>query len=467
MPVNVLTTNLKQQSCKLPDNIPYVQHNSEIVNIANPAIQVHCTDFPFGLVNNEGVGSGYCGSVSDKCSARIKSGPISAVSVANPTIITSVGHNIPNGSTITISGTSTTPSINNSYIITVITVNTFSISVNVTVVSIGIGAWTRILTQSKTCAAFSMVTNKYIPEYKLDMCNYPNYDSVQLNDLEVQRDALVGVDAGNVLDTNDVSLWYQKKSLQSNMPASIPFTQHVINTKDPYPSVYPEVGDCCPPGNVLPCSACFNHDDGENCNTRQSCNSHPFPLSGPILKCPSVQSIPYAQHRLCPIPQKTFGTITPANFGNLLNYSITLVNNLVNYQLSRNIFNTMIQSMNVTTSTVELKPLQIYSGIIHIASSVGAMDLVLPTASDMCTDLSGVISSELVGKTFVFAISNNSTQIVTVTAVDPTIYSTWNAGINNILNPGQSADFNIFIQSCQTGTEAYYIIRNNDYSINV
>lgn len=75
--------------------------------------------------------------------------PITAVSVANPSIITSVGHGLTIGSTVNvfIAGTTTTPNINGLQIATVIDANTFSIPVNVTAVAVGTGTFTRLVTE--------------------------------------------------------------------------------------------------------------------------------------------------------------------------------------------------------------------------------------------------------------------------------------------------------------------------------
>ena len=63
MPVNVLTTNLKEQTCNTPQNLPYVQHNGEIFNVTDPPIQVHCGESPFALVSNQ------LSTVNDPCTS--------------------------------------------------------------------------------------------------------------------------------------------------------------------------------------------------------------------------------------------------------------------------------------------------------------------------------------------------------------------------------------------------------------
>lgn len=58
-------------------------------------------------------------------------GTITAISGANPTIITSAGHNLITGRIVEITGSNSTPSINGTYPVTVIDANTFSIPVSV------------------------------------------------------------------------------------------------------------------------------------------------------------------------------------------------------------------------------------------------------------------------------------------------------------------------------------------------
>ena len=59
---------------------------------------------------------------------------ISSISAANPSVITtSSPHGLLSGQSITISGSNSTPLVNNSYVVTVLSPTTFSIPVNVTV----------------------------------------------------------------------------------------------------------------------------------------------------------------------------------------------------------------------------------------------------------------------------------------------------------------------------------------------
>lgn len=59
------------------------------------------------------------------------SGSVTNISIANPTVITSVAHGLVNGRVITLSGTNSNPTINGTYTITRINANTFSIPIEV------------------------------------------------------------------------------------------------------------------------------------------------------------------------------------------------------------------------------------------------------------------------------------------------------------------------------------------------
>ena len=58
---------------------------------------------------------------------------ITAISAANPTVITSTAHGLVNGDEIVISSSNSTPSIDGKYEITVVSANSFSIPINVTI----------------------------------------------------------------------------------------------------------------------------------------------------------------------------------------------------------------------------------------------------------------------------------------------------------------------------------------------
>ncbi len=58
---------------------------------------------------------------------------VSAISAANPTVVTSTAHGLTSGQTITVSGSDSTPNIDGSRVVTVIDANSFSVPVNVTI----------------------------------------------------------------------------------------------------------------------------------------------------------------------------------------------------------------------------------------------------------------------------------------------------------------------------------------------
>jgi hypothetical protein len=73
------------------------------------------------------------------------SGDVTAVSVANPSqITTNAAHNLATGDTVVITNTSCTPDINAEHIITFVDSTNFTIPVNVTVVTTGTGEWGQI-----------------------------------------------------------------------------------------------------------------------------------------------------------------------------------------------------------------------------------------------------------------------------------------------------------------------------------
>ncbi|KKN69857.1 hypothetical protein LCGC14_0436810 [marine sediment metagenome] len=74
-----------------------------------------------------------------------RDGDVTAVSVANPTVITSKDHRITTGQTVTISGCTTSASVNGANVATVVDANSYTIPVNVTVVTDGVCTWTRVL----------------------------------------------------------------------------------------------------------------------------------------------------------------------------------------------------------------------------------------------------------------------------------------------------------------------------------
>ena len=74
-----------------------------------------------------------------------RDGTVSAVAVSNPAVITAPNHRIQTGQMVTLSGLATTPDINGAHVATSTGPNTFTIPVNVTAVTDGVGSWTRQL----------------------------------------------------------------------------------------------------------------------------------------------------------------------------------------------------------------------------------------------------------------------------------------------------------------------------------
>jgi len=103
-----------------------------------------------------------------------KSGTITAVSISNPTIITtSTPHELHTGRIVTISGTNSNPPINDTYPVTVISPTTFSVPVNVNLTAGTTGSFSTIDTDFRdiqTCY------NVIIEKLNLDVgVNFSNY----------------------------------------------------------------------------------------------------------------------------------------------------------------------------------------------------------------------------------------------------------------------------------------------------
>lgn len=97
-------------------------------------------------------GVGICYSIDDGATWELlgngglepsaqRSGTITNISVANPTVVTCANHGLSTGYTIVVSGSNSTPTINGSRVVTVIDENTFTVPVNVTVLGTA-GTWT-------------------------------------------------------------------------------------------------------------------------------------------------------------------------------------------------------------------------------------------------------------------------------------------------------------------------------------
>lgn len=81
---------------------------------------------------------------------------VTAVSVANPSVLTATAHGLASGETVVLAGFSTTPTINGARVVTVINANSFSVPVNVSAVSDGVGTAER----TKNAAGIDVGTEK-------------------------------------------------------------------------------------------------------------------------------------------------------------------------------------------------------------------------------------------------------------------------------------------------------------------
>lgn len=109
-----------------------------------------------------------------------RSGAISNISVANPTVITSNNHNLSNGDKVSITGSNSTPSIDGIHTISVIDNNTFSINVNVTVLG-SIGSWTKIV--DVYVLNFSKIPEHFVTSFKYDIVQAESPNKIQTYDL--------------------------------------------------------------------------------------------------------------------------------------------------------------------------------------------------------------------------------------------------------------------------------------------
>lgn len=112
-------------------------------------------------------------------------GAITAISGANPTVITSAGHNLITGRIIEITGSNSTPSINGKYPVTVINANTFSIPVSVKIPGTT-GNWQ---TSGQDFADLKVCYNKVIMLLNLDSgVSFTNY---RQNDTNTEMEAII------------------------------------------------------------------------------------------------------------------------------------------------------------------------------------------------------------------------------------------------------------------------------------
>lgn len=107
-----------------------------------------------------------------------KTGTITNISVANPTVITTASHGLQTGRIINISGSNSTPSINGLYQVTVIDNNTFSIPVNVTGPGTA-GSWSTLDSNFKDIeACYNAIIRKLNTDAGVSFNNYQEIDTI-------------------------------------------------------------------------------------------------------------------------------------------------------------------------------------------------------------------------------------------------------------------------------------------------
>lgn len=115
-----------------------------------------------------------------------KSGSITAISIANPSVITSNGHGLFTGRIITISGSNSTPSINGTYPVTVLNSNQFSIPVNVTT-SGSAGSWnTSVFDFDDIKACYNEIIDKLNNDTGVSFSNYSEIDTTTTQEAIVE-----------------------------------------------------------------------------------------------------------------------------------------------------------------------------------------------------------------------------------------------------------------------------------------
>ena len=312
------------------------------------------------------------------------------------------------------------------------------------------------------CLNFSTISNQPVTDLKLFTCNYPNLDSTQIQELINKKNSLVEEEQCRIINPNSCLFWYQNISIVNNLPSSIPFTQHTKDTNEPYPINYPSPNiNCQGCGDSEYNKTCCNQ---VSCNNRTDCNYCPYPQPPAVdLCCPPNKSIPYTQHKLCKPEAKSFNIIRNDNFPGLLNYSIELVNNYTKFYENKTSWITTPTIYDLTTTSQNIKPCEMFNGIINISNAINETTLIFPSSVDVCNELKGkFINTRNIE--FQFTISNSSSELMKMDfSVDPSIYSTWNSDPLNInIGPGETASFFVYLQSCISGQEQYYVINTSN-----
>jgi hypothetical protein len=115
---------------------------TDITYVADVSNSYNATYFQLNSANNQTQYIFYYKTSGGADTRPSSGGTISAISVANPSVITSTSHGLQTGDFISISNSDSVPAVDGSYYVTVISPNSFSIPINVTS-SGSIGSWTR------------------------------------------------------------------------------------------------------------------------------------------------------------------------------------------------------------------------------------------------------------------------------------------------------------------------------------
>lgn len=159
---------------------------------------------------------------------------ISGNTAANPSVITTATpHGLSSGMTVVISGSNSTPSINGSRVVTVISATTFSVAVNVTVA----GTAGSIATSNISISIGEPVKAVYTASLKVDASNTA-YDFNQANiSIIDSKGALSGYNFGTnqwVSDQANILLSGYPSSIASNDVITLRYrVQEDLNTPTP------------------------------------------------------------------------------------------------------------------------------------------------------------------------------------------------------------------------------------------
>lgn len=334
-----------------------------------------------------------------------------------------------------------------------------------------------------TDISFSTITNQSIPQLRLWNFNYwypslpargTTTDKEEIIDEMIEEFNNIGVTVDEsgpepflvadrrtkAIDPNSSTLWYQKYGITSNIPASIPYTQHAKSTSQTQPNTYPRE-----PGNVTPypypasnsacrgcgtCEDCANCDNtGNNCNNRNDCDYSPYPQPTNIKCCyPDIRSIPYGQHNPPKPRLNAFGAIRNNDYIGLLNYSISLINNYTNYYENLIKWRTGITTIDVTSTTIkELLSEEVNSRIIVFNgtnNTGGLLNIQINLPKILTLPCNFILNNDI---QFQISLSNQSNLPIFIRYDNVTI---------NTLEPNQSVIINVYVT--QSGNNISYTV---------